>query len=440
VSLPASAHTARRSWLESDLVAWLPALRAATFVATFALAWITLSPFKNLESKSKLELSSGNEANTYLAFALLGLCALAALGPRLRYLRPCLANFPMAAMAAWLALSVVLSHDPPTSLKRLFFTVLVAIVVACQFLIPRDQREMARLFAVPIAFLLLACYAGVLFAPHLAVHQATDIFEAQLAGDWRGTFDHKNGAAAVMSFCLFLSLFIARSGMPIIGTMLAIGSSSFIILSGGKSSLMVVAVTLIVSFAWCRLDGKILRIAMALCPAILMNLAGVGSVLFPAVGQVTASLPLDVSFTGRTDVWQFAINRLKDHLIIGYGFQAFWSSPEIRFGAIDEGWGANAAHAHNSYLELVVGMGLPGLALGLAVFVVQPIRDILSAERRGVDAALLQLMFQIWCFGISLAAMESFLFNRGDAIWVTFLFALVGLRCAACHPLRRIER
>ena len=41
-------------------------------------------------------------------------------------------------------------------------------------------------------------------------------------------------------------------------------------------------------------------------------------------------LPLDTSFTGRTDIWTFAVQALQLRPWTGYGFAAFWGSGSIR--------------------------------------------------------------------------------------------------------------
>jgi len=38
---------------------------------------------------------------------------------------------------------------------------------------------------------------------------------------------------------------------------------------------------------------------------------------------------------------------------------------------------------------------------------------------------------QIWLFGIYLSSLESFFFDRANAIWITFLFALMSIRYIA---------
>ena len=41
------------------------------------------------------------------------------------------------------------------------------------------------------------------------------------------------------------------------------------------------------------------------------------------------------------------------------------------------------------------------------------------------------MVMQIWLFGIYLSALESFLFDRKNAIWITFLFAVFAIRYLA---------
>ncbi len=78
-----------------------------------------------------------------------------------------------------------------------------------------------------------------------------------------------------------------------------------------------------------------------------------------------------------------------------------------------------------------MSMGVPGVALALWALVAQPLADIGKAVRNGADPALLTLLTQIWLFGLYISSLESFLFDRSDPIWFTFLFAVFGLRYVA---------
>ena len=72
------------------------------------------------------------------------------------------------------------------------------------------------------------------------------------------------------------------------------------------------------------------------------------------------------AFTGRTDIWNFALQSLQPRLATGYGFASFWGSSAIQNLPEGKEWAAYAAHSHNGYLDTALGMGLPGLALLIA--------------------------------------------------------------------------
>ena len=425
----------RRTVLE----ALAPLLRGVLLLAAVLLAWISLHAFESLGTPASLELSSGKDGLTYLCFFVLAAAAVLLAGSRGLAALRALGTGPMLALGGWLVVTSLISDDPGTSLKRLVLTGLVVTLAASPMLLADSQTQLARLLATAMTIVLVLCYGGVLLVPDLAVHQATDLGEPLLAGDWRGTFSHKNDAAAVLSLFVFLGLFVARSGARAWGFGLAGAALLFMLFAGGKSALALVGLTLAIVALARRCGSNRLRVAVLLAPALVLNMVGVGTVLLPALAAVVHALPVDASFTGRTDVWAFAIDNLPGHLLFGHGFEAFWNTASTRFGGEDDGWAATAAHAHNGYLDAVVNTGLPGLALVLLAFVVQPLRDLFAAERRAADPALLTMLQQIWLFTISLSAMETIFFDRTGPSWFTFLFAVFGLRYAASFRLRRGE-
>ena len=45
------------------------------------------------------------------------------------------------------------------------------------------------------------------------------------------------------------------------------------------------------------------------------------------------ALPIDATFTGRADIWTFAVQALQARLLTGYGFSAFWGGSSIQSSA-----------------------------------------------------------------------------------------------------------
>jgi len=411
-------------------------VRGATFVAALLLAWVSLHPFADLSNALIADLTNGNEASTYLAFG--GLAALTmVLVARDNW--PALMSLVSPGylmLGGWILVSVLLSTEPGTSMRRLVLTLCVIAVAATLTLLAKSAHELMRWFGIAALALLVICYLGVLLAPQFATHLATDAQEPQLAGDWRGAFGHKNLTAAVMAVLIFVGIYVARSGGWISGTFTAVLALVFLFFTGGKSSLaLCLGVLMLTSFAtvfpwfW-------LRALMLFTPLLLLNMLSIGTVMSSTLANIADHLPLDTSFTGRTDIWTFGVQAAQQKLWTGYGFAAFWGSSAVK--NLPEGmeWAATAAHSHNGYLDTTLTVGLPGLAMLIAVLVVGPLRNFQAACERGNMSPLAMLLLRIWLFGIYLSSMESFYFDRAEPIWFTFLVAVFGLHYLARFRMR----
>jgi O-antigen ligase len=410
--------------------------RGATFVAALLLAWISLRPFIDLGDAQLRDAASGNETIAYLAFSCL---AVLAIGLAMRDNVPGLMTLispGFIIFGGWIAMSVVLSSDPGTSMRRVVATVLVAAVTASLMLLPKNESELARWFSISALGLLAVCYLGVLIVPHLSIHLASDLQEQQLAGDWRGSFGHKNVAAGMMAMLLFIGVYVVRSGAWISGTAILALSSLFLLNTTGKSSLALCALVLMLSSLTTHIRSLWLRVIIFLTPLVLLNVFSVGTVMSDTLAELVSKLPFDTSFTGRTDVWTFAILALQLRLYTGYGFEAFWGGSEMR--NLPEGmeWTATAAHSHNGYLDTALGIGLPGLVLLIVVLVIAPLRNFHIADRSGNDGNLTTLLLRIWLFGLYLSSLESFFLDRADPLWFTFLMAVFGLHYLARYRLK----
>jgi len=80
-----------------------------------------------------------------------------------------------------------------------------------------------------------------------------------------------------------------------------------------------------------------------------------------------------------------------------------------------------------------------GLILALAFLLFLPMRDVFAASNLNTNSALLTMLTQIWLFGLYLSTLETFIFSRAHPMWMTFIFAIFGLRFAASHRLKGID-
>ena len=411
-------------------------LRGATFIAVLLLAWVSLRPFIDLGNAELKDLSTGNETLTYLAFG--GFAALM-LALAMRDNMPAVMTLlsPVYLLfGGWILLTVVLSLDPNTSIRRFALTVCVVTVAATLILLPKSQSELVRWLSIAVLALLAICYLGVFLAPNVSIHLATDTQEPHLAGDWRGSFGHKNVAAAIMAMLVFIGIYIIRSGARLSGIVIIALSALFLIKAEGKSSTALLVMVLCMTQVTAVVRPFWARATIMLVPLLTMNLLSVGTVINPELEQIVSLLPIDTTFTGRTDIWTFAIQALQLRLPTGYGFAAFWGSSSVQNLPQGMEWAEYASHSHNGYLDTALAMGLPGVALLIAALVIAPLRDFQTADRGGNNGPLAMMLLQIWLFGLYLSSMESFFLDRADPMWFTFLIAVFGLHYLARFRLR----
>jgi O-antigen ligase len=406
-------------------------VRGAAFVGAFLLAWISLHPFEDLGNMQIGDVSTGNEVPTYATFGGLAILTLVlAARDNMRGLAT-LVTPAFVLFVGWLCVTILLSFDPGTSIRRFTITACVIAVAAALPLLAKSQAEIMRWFSIAALVLLATCYLGILLAPHLSIHLASDPQEPGLAGNWRGSFGHKNGAAAIMAILLFLGVYFIRAGGWITGVAVIGLSLLFLFYAGGKSAFALCFVVLLLTSLCQVIRSLWLRAMLLLMPLVLLNLLSVGTVMSDTLAEIAKLLPLDASFTGRTDIWTFAIQSLQPRLATGYGFAAFWGSTAIQDLPEGKEWAAFASHSHNGYLDTALGMGLPGLALLIGAIVIKPLRDFQAADQGGNGGPLATLFLQIWLFGLYLSSMESFFLDRAEPMWFTVLVAVFGLHYLA---------
>jgi O-antigen ligase len=406
-------------------------VRGAIFVGTLLLAWLSLHPFEDLSNVSIGEVTTGNEVPTYAIFGGLAVLTTAL---AMRDNRRGLATLLVPAFLlfiSWVCISVVLSFDPGTSIRRFSLTVFVIAVAAALPLLAKSQQELVRWFSIAALIVLAVCYLGILLAPHLSIHLATDSQEPGIAGSWRGAFGHKNIAAAIMAMLLFLGICIVRCGAWISGVTIIALAILFLVYSAGKSSLSLCLAVLLLTSMTSVVRSFRARAIMLLTPLLLLNLLGVGTVMSDTLAEIAKLLPLDSTFTGRSDIWAFAVQSLQSRLATGYGFASFWGSSAIQNLPEGKEWAAYASHSHNGYLDTTLAMGLPGLVLLIAAIVITPLRDFHAANESGNNGPLAMALLRIWLFGLYLSSMESFFFDRADPSWFMFLLAMFGLHYLA---------
>jgi O-antigen ligase len=407
-------------------------VRSVLFLATFLQIWLTANPFPDLSDARALDpAADGNLLGQVLTVLLTGALAAFAFAHRLRLVVK--AATPILVVTfLWFACSAAFSLYPALAARRLVLAIAVIFQATVFLLLPQDRAHFVRLLTIGGLVVLVLCYAGVIFAPELSIHQSTDIAEPQLAGDWRGFFAHKNGAGACMGILIFLGIYICRTLSGLLGSLIIVLAAFFLVFTASKSPITLLPLALLFSVVFLRLRSPLAKLLAAISVPAIIAVLTIGSVQFDAVNALVGKLMSDPTFTGRNDIWRFTLDHIAQRPIVGFGYQAFWKTSElVNSWTYLESWGYRASDAHNGYLNIAVMTGFVGLVLAMGWIFVQPFRDHVRTAPDRIDPALNMLFVQTWLFCLYLCGFESEIFNNGSVVWFMTAASIVGLRLQA---------
>jgi O-antigen ligase len=401
-------------------------VRSVLLAAVFLLVWITFRPFENLSTAQEVTEAGNlvNQVGYSLLFLVLAAWCLSHDPSRLLVLaRPIL-----IITLLWFALCVVTSWDPSLSARRFAFTLVTVGLAGMALLLPKNMRHFSDVMAVVVLIVLAACYLGVFLLPEQAIHQTTDYIEPELAGDWRGVFSHKNEASAAMVLFIFIGLFIARVRSVRVGALIVALALVFLLFTKSKTSIAMLPITLIVSALLTRIHRPVVGVFVPLFIVVAFNILSIGSIYLEPVRDLLDMVLTDTSFTGRTDIWQFALDRVAERPITGYGFAAFWGTKQVVYGMSGTSiWANTAAHAHNAYLNLALTVGIPGSILATLWLVVLPVVDFFRSADAPAAAPLKMLFLRVCLFAAFGSCFESMLIEE-STLGLFLFMAAFGLR------------
>lgn len=412
--------------------------RAASFGGILAgcglfILMLSLQPFAGPPEPTAPGESTGNIVNQIGYFGL-GLVFLAAmLGMTRRDVLARLGLGRWAVVFGIAALSALQSFDPTGSLRGLLLSAIVMIVVAGILVLPRDEPGFAVAAVNACLVLLLLIYAMLLVAPQLVVHSAEGA-EGVHVGDWRGHLSHKNFAAPVFSIVAMIGIYGWRSGLRWRGALIVALGVIFVLNSGSKTTMGFLPLAIgVVMLA--RITGRPgLAVALHLVLVVLIAALTIGSVMSPALYAMLKALISDPTFTGRDEIWKFALQRIAERPWFGYGYASFWQTPAVT--GLEENFEASwdvrgIGSGHDSYLDAALTFGVPGAVVMTFVLMGLPLADYLRACRITANRNLADLFVMIVIFMTYIGMLESFLLNRADPLWVLFALAVTGIGLTA---------
>lgn len=297
---------------------------------------------------------------------------------------------PVLALLAWGLVSAGWSIAPSTTIT---FWVQAAAVAALGVAVASQIDRLVMIEGLVLAGVLMS---AVSWYAHL-----TDTAGASFL-----TLDGEVGIAGVgtnrniLAYTLIIAIGAVVAHVPKswLGRVLWLASAALIVFTlyssesttGYSAALAAVAASVSVSI-YLPFAGWLHRSRTRLVSVVVGLLAAVVGLLY-LVAKVTGEDIL--SFSGRTPVWRAAWTVAEDHLVRGHGWGAIWAHPWAPGGPnpvadrIYAESGLFLSHGHNSLVDVVVELGLVGVALVVLVHLWILVKGLREAARAAQDRAV----------------------------------------------------
>ncbi|BDA82759.1 O-antigen polymerase [Aureimonas sp. SA4125] len=417
----------------TDLSPQQQAVQAVQSGIAAAILVALLVSFTPFVAESDSTASSGNLVNQ-IGFGGLGLLALVshALFSNQRVvfalLRP-----TWLVMAGWMVFSVTQSATPDAALRAVAFSLLAMVAATAVVCLPPNERAFRLVLTMAALTVLGLSYVGVVLLPDVAIHGAGGD-EPQHAGLWRGIYAHKNIAGPIMAALFFAGVYLIRSGDRGWGWLIAVLAGVFVYATGSKTSAALVPIVAFLVVGSRIFGGRVLPILILSIAIVSMALMTIGTVLSPFLDGILQAILPGTTFTGRMDLWRFALDQMQAQQWTGWGFESFWLSEHITSAEVpfELSWDPRGiVNSHSGYLDIAIALGWPALLPASLLLVILPFKDYLNCRPSPENGRLADFFLMVLAFCLLNSFLESYLFKRADPVWMVTWIAIVGLRLLA---------
>jgi len=348
---------------------WLPFLWVVIQDSKGLMFWKDLFSGQDPASVDTAQLMSEGSSLDRLVLSILLVIATVVLMKRLdKVIAFIKENYPLVGLIVFLGLTILWSDLPLISLKR---WIRCGGTVAMVVLIFTDERPLQSAYKT-IHWISIFFMVGSLITISIFPNVGIDIWPTGEA-TWVGLTPHKNtlGEFAALAVIFYFWLLLYKKNARVKKRYWLMLVVSIIILIGAKSftSIFVAAAGLL-TMVLIGLAGKIgkfgfvtvflLVVSLCVATAVFQN----GFLHKPVLAYLLEEADKDLTFTGRTEVWNLAFKDAgAKNLLVGNGYAAFWNTAKADRIRSILGW--DCYSAHSGYLDLLLQTGIIGFGLFL---------------------------------------------------------------------------
>ena len=368
---------------------------------------------------------TGSPLDRFVLIVLILLSSYVLSRRRIQWSRILRGNIWLILLFLYLGLSVLWSDFPDISFKRwvrLSGIIPVALIILTEEYPLRALESVIRRCAyvlIPFSIVLIKYF------PNLGVWYTWDGLTT-----WVGVTSQKNGLGTICanaSFFIIWSFYqdwragnLFKNKFAAFGDGLVLAIAMFLLMgfngAFSATSIGIVFVGMATLFVLSQSRGHIRSVAGCLTLAVISVLLSLQ--LSDSVrSALTSAFNRDMTFTGRTDIWDAVLSVCSQNEIFGTGYGGYW---ELADEAIYATQGVH--EAHSGYLEVYLGGGIIGVVI-FSAFLLAHYRKVLRE---------LSLAYEWGLFGVSNFMMilvqnftESVFIRTSSFFWSIMIFVTI---------------
>lgn len=323
--------------------------------------------------------------------------------------------------------STAWSADPGLTLRR-SMALLATTLFGVDFAVRYSIRDQLRLLAIALgSVVLLSVIVQVFFPGQIPT------VDVMYPDAWVGLFGQKNEFGRIVVLATLVTLTAVRKsvGGIIVAVLALLAALGLIIAAESMTSFVALAGMLVVmQFAPTLRWSPGIRRAVQVIGAVIA--APTLYALIHYRDAVTELMGRNASLTGRVKIWGLSLASIALKPILGYGYSAFWlASPEAMRIDVAINW--TVPHAHNAYIELALELGLVGLGLYVAAYLLALKRAATYLRTEGGNSSKWPLIYL--CFVLLYSFTENYVLAPNTIFWMLFVAAA----CTVSQPVGALE-
>lgn len=298
------------------------------------------------------------------------------------------------------------------------FSLLMTFYVAFGLSIIFLSKESTKHLTITLLILLVGSIFYILFLPEYGLMSASDDFEyTALVGEKQGVFKHKNIFGGVSAFAFLYAFYFLKSVDSYRNLLLTVSVICLLLANSATKIFAIIWIVFFIRFVYFLSRSVFIKhqkitiyVAFSVMIVFVVASVNIAESLVGFAGR-------DLTFTGRTVIWDHALSVAKDSLYFGYGLSSIWGTdlgyiPELPFYI--------PIHSHNSFVETLVTSGGVGVFLLLS-FIFKSLK-IFSENMENNEYS--KFFLSIFLLSLVDSFFEYTLFRGNSVLFLLAMFAM----------------